>query len=443
MTNTFTFETSKKKPSPRSQAALRFARALRKDGFLPRTHFIERISERALGGGIRFDPRTFRSEFDRAAHYRQTRPGYKMRIAVVRGVPILYRVGGRSGKQIVLGGALPPGSDLPPNERISAPRQKETESESEGLLEEIEQESVGSISETDYIKWVQRSLNRLHGAAIPTDGAISGVYRSALRRFNRDYTGREYDGVDETTQNQIIYANEGNGAYVAWVILALNAAGFGPFAITETYTPAVVAAIKKFQARPGLGIKSDGYVGSKTELALIKASGLIPPGELKKKVRPPRYDRRKLARRLLDLSRELTGAKTIREKRILCILRLLTSHLVDGERIDDCFVDTSPPFGKLRCRERALQRLARRNPEESFARFRKAIFDLYDEIKQPLERTKLALIKISADTTSDVLVNTPECTFVRFFKKKARDRQSIYHCFSTYIASLGSQCDLR
>lgn len=160
-------------------------------------------------------------------------------------------------------------------------------------------------------------------------------------------------------------------------------------------------------------------------------------------MRPPRYDRRKLARRLLDLSRELTGAKTIREKRILCILRLLTSHLVDGERIDDCFVDTSPPFGKLRCRERALQRLARRNPEESFARFRKAIFDLYDEIKQPLERTKLALIKISADTTSDVLVNTPECTFVRFFKKKARDRQSIYHCFSTYIASLGSQCDLR
>jgi len=131
MNDTFTFETAKKKPSPRWQAAQRFASALRSQGFLPRMHFIDRIAERGLGGGIRFDPRTFRSEFFRAAHYRQTRPGYKLRIAVVRGVPILYRAGGRSGKQIVLAGALPPGSDLPPSERISATLQQETQFEFE------------------------------------------------------------------------------------------------------------------------------------------------------------------------------------------------------------------------------------------------------------------------------------------------------------------------
>jgi hypothetical protein len=127
MFDTFTFETSKKKPDPRWQAARRFARALRSEGFLARRHFIDRIAERGWGSGVRFDPRTFRSEFFRAAHYRQTRPGYNTRIAVVRGVPILYRVGGRSGKHIVLAGALPPNSPLPPSERTTPPRQGEVD----------------------------------------------------------------------------------------------------------------------------------------------------------------------------------------------------------------------------------------------------------------------------------------------------------------------------
>jgi hypothetical protein len=63
-----------------------------------------------------------------------------------------------------------------------------------------------------------------------------------------------------------------------------------------------VSAIKKFQGRPGLGIKVDGYVGAKTELALIKASALLPPGDGRKaeqeiresfwRMRPPvRYQR--------------------------------------------------------------------------------------------------------------------------------------------------------
>ena len=102
MNTTFTFETDtgllgETKPSPTWQAAWRFARQIVSQGFLPRRHFIDRIAERALGGGVRFDPRTFRTEFHRAAHYRQTRPGYTTRIAVVRGVPILYRIGGRVG----------------------------------------------------------------------------------------------------------------------------------------------------------------------------------------------------------------------------------------------------------------------------------------------------------------------------------------------------------
>ena len=56
MFDTFTFETSTKKPDPRWQAAHRFARALRSEGFLARRHFIDRIAERGWGSGVRFDP---------------------------------------------------------------------------------------------------------------------------------------------------------------------------------------------------------------------------------------------------------------------------------------------------------------------------------------------------------------------------------------------------
>lgn len=156
----------------------------------------------------------------------------------------------------------------------------------ENELEEVEQESVGSISATDYIKWVQRSLNRLYGSNIRTDGRISSAYRSAVRKFNLDWTGRDYADVDEQTQNQLIFANEGKKDYVEWVIRRLNQVGKGPLSVTETYTTAVKKAIKAFQK--SVGLKVDGFVGSKTELALIKATGVIPPGEHrpKKKTRP-------------------------------------------------------------------------------------------------------------------------------------------------------------
>lgn len=113
-------------PGPAWQAAWRFATAIRKQGFLPKRHFIDRIAERGIGGGTRFDPRTFGREFFGARHYRQTRPGYKTRIAVVRGIPILYLAGGPRGNHIVLAGALPEGT-LPPAEPAPPPVQREQE----------------------------------------------------------------------------------------------------------------------------------------------------------------------------------------------------------------------------------------------------------------------------------------------------------------------------
>ena len=110
--------------SKRGQAgrdpALRFARQLKQQGFLPTRHFVERFLQRVLARGMRFDPRAFRREFFAARHYRQTRPGYRTRIAVVRGVPVLYRRGGWAGERIVLVGVLPVGA-RPPTEPVSAP----------------------------------------------------------------------------------------------------------------------------------------------------------------------------------------------------------------------------------------------------------------------------------------------------------------------------------
>jgi hypothetical protein len=114
---------------PRGQAgrnpAARFAAAIRRLGFLPSDHFVERLLARGMERGIRWDPRTFPGEFANARHYRQTRPGYNTRIAVVRGMPIVYRVGGRQGNRIRLVTALPPNDPLPPVAPARYPLQRE------------------------------------------------------------------------------------------------------------------------------------------------------------------------------------------------------------------------------------------------------------------------------------------------------------------------------
>jgi hypothetical protein len=79
---------------------------------LPTHHFVERFLERNMAQGLRLTPAAFKREFLNARHYRQTRPNYRTRIAVVRGMPIVYRHGGPTGKRIVLisvwTGRIPP-----------------------------------------------------------------------------------------------------------------------------------------------------------------------------------------------------------------------------------------------------------------------------------------------------------------------------------------------
>src|SRR5262245_33934646 len=117
-------------PSPAAQVANRFSNYLRRVGFWPTAHFTLRFLERALPLGL--DPRTFRTEFYRAKHFGQTRPGYNTRIALIRDIPVLYRPSGWKGERIKLVGLLPHGA-LPPARAIRRPRQREAE-----LLSELE-----------------------------------------------------------------------------------------------------------------------------------------------------------------------------------------------------------------------------------------------------------------------------------------------------------------
>lgn len=109
---------------PAARAANRFSNYLRRVGFWPTAHFTLRFLERALPLGL--DPRAFRSEFYRARHFSQTRPGYNTRVALIRDIPVLYRPSGWRGERIKLVGLLPQGA-LPPARRIPRPKQREAE----------------------------------------------------------------------------------------------------------------------------------------------------------------------------------------------------------------------------------------------------------------------------------------------------------------------------
>jgi hypothetical protein len=111
---------------PAGQRAIRFAAHLRRQGFLPSQHFIRRFLQRAQAQGVRFSSRSFGAEFRRASHYRQTRPGYTTRIAVMRGIPVLYRSGGENANRVVLVGLLPAGA-LPPVTPTRPPQPREGE----------------------------------------------------------------------------------------------------------------------------------------------------------------------------------------------------------------------------------------------------------------------------------------------------------------------------
>src|SRR2546423_7825174 len=82
--------------------AKRFAEHLRMQGFVPSQEFVTRFTQRLQDSCLRFAPHTFHNEFFRARHYRQIGSRFKPRIAMIKGIPVLYRPDGSGEKRIML-----------------------------------------------------------------------------------------------------------------------------------------------------------------------------------------------------------------------------------------------------------------------------------------------------------------------------------------------------
>jgi peptidoglycan hydrolase-like protein with peptidoglycan-binding domain len=149
------------------------------------------------------------------------------------------------------------------------------------------------VTGPDYIRWVQRSLNRVNikrarSACLTTDGLVSQAYRAAVRRFQSSVGLTPNGQVNAQTQNALIKANERDFEYVLWVQTTLNDLRTGGFfqgdavPVDGTLGRRTRDAIRAFQRQLADGtilgspvsVSVDGVVGPKTEavLALLRRS---------------------------------------------------------------------------------------------------------------------------------------------------------------------------
>ncbi len=190
--------------------AQRFAAYLKRQGFLPTVHFTQRFLQRLASKGVRFDPSTFVREFRAAKHYRQTRPGYNTRLAVVRGVPIVYRPGGENGNRIVLVTTLNQGANLPPVTRSSPPKQREAEWELAAEFEsEFEQSSESPVPRSFDARIQQQYIEKLQEMAVEREADPFVVENSKFRippgheTLNREAAkGLSISSVELTAMNR-------------------------------------------------------------------------------------------------------------------------------------------------------------------------------------------------------------------------------------------------
>jgi hypothetical protein len=194
------------KTGPAWQSAWRFATAIKAAGFLPTQHFIQRICKRVIGERLGLNPKTFRSDFFSARHFRQTRIGKSgVSIAVVRGIPIFYRVGGWQGNRIVLITAYEPDYPLPSVTPIAAPQMREAETEAEWagsdrlteLYESSELMNEGLLSfeypllhatdeELDqFLGKIARKVGRTASSAAKTAGRVAKTAGRALNTVTK------------------------------------------------------------------------------------------------------------------------------------------------------------------------------------------------------------------------------------------------------------------
>jgi len=150
---------------------------------------------------------------------------------------------------------------------------------------------------SEYVRWVQNTLNQVMSLRLPVDGIMGPETRSAIRSFQQRQ-GLPVDGIvgpeteralgaaidgqspdaqtefeafdtelaDQEWQSEV---NRSSSDYIKWVQQSLNQIMGLRLAVDGISGTQTRSAIRSFQQQRGLAV--DGIVGPQTEAALIKA----------------------------------------------------------------------------------------------------------------------------------------------------------------------------
>ncbi len=295
----------------------------------------------------------------------------------------------------------------------------------------------GFNMDAKYIAWVQRSLNRIFGASLVTDGRDSGPYRSLVRRVQAK-NGLPVTGlVDSPTQDAIIKDNERNRNYMVWVQRALESDSIftdpplkTPRASGSFKSYGLTLGIKAFQERqkpPGILVK-DGFVGSKTEIRLIEKCRCNPPGYVKPK--PPPKPEDNLLERVRNMPLAGLTSNPKERERLDCLkrflLRALEGHPVDDryKKVTDVGTHRFVEDFKKECGGKTGTVLAR------------CLKTRHNAVLAPINHVMGEILRWRGDTTDGCICSKmEECEAGRFFLRKARQKEpeSVYTCFRNVI----------
>jgi peptidoglycan hydrolase-like protein with peptidoglycan-binding domain len=179
-----------------------------------------------------------------------------------------------------------------------------------------------TLQGTEFVRWVQASLNRVLSLRLPVTGILGPETRSAVRDFQRSQGLPVTGVVGPDTERALIAALAGRAPaepariapaepaepepsegelddleletgsgrsdpqYVRWIQQSLNRIMGLRLAVDGRIGPQTRSAVRSFQQRRGLA--ADGIVGPRTERALVAAgAGRPPQPRVRARVRRP------------------------------------------------------------------------------------------------------------------------------------------------------------
>jgi peptidoglycan hydrolase-like protein with peptidoglycan-binding domain len=299
------------------------------------------------------------------------------------------------------------------------------------------------IDSADYIKWVQRSLNRILGSGLVVDGKPTKSYRDAVQQFQQKHRLTVNGEVNRRTADKLILDNEANVDYVKWAQRALNTDGaaLDPDGRIGSSSSKTKKAIRMYQTKRTPALCVDGFLGAKTELFLISESGMAPPGDLRAQPQPqpppkpistdfPAFLQAKLRDSLEFLEEEAIRPN----ETTICLMKKLmdrrTNDLwMDPAEITQFFAGPLRKAGMVpptrSFRDDLLQDLKKgfgRGPIKLYVR-------RFEEVHLGNIVNALNQISHSCDIIAELSAQDPRCRAVRsLLVRLAKDPRSLYNC---------------